>query len=95
MTEAALPSTKELDECFAAACVDRGKLLAFYDVRLVFASYSEVLGSIAAACLKHGLYTRVQMAHLLADMLADALTRDSIAECQRKVGDDPIVGGKQ
>lgn len=85
----------ELDECFAAVAADRTKILSFYDVRFAFASYCEVLGSISAACIKNGIYTRTQIAHLLADMLADALTRDSQSECIRKFGDDPIVGGKQ
>ena len=89
------PLQGELDECFAAIAADRTKVLAFYDVRFVFASYCEVLGSIAAACIKNGIYNRKQIAHLLADMLADAVTRESNAECQRKFGDDPIVGGKQ
>ena len=87
--------TDELDECFTAVAADRTKVLAFYDVRYVFASYCEVLGSISAACIKNGIYTRTQIAHLLADMLADALTRESEAECVRKVGTDVIVGGKQ
>jgi hypothetical protein len=94
MTEPKSP-TAELDECFQAVAADRTKILSFYDVRFVFASYCEVLGSIAAACIKNNIYTRTQIAHLLADMLADAVTRESNAECQRKFGDDPIVGGKQ
>lgn len=90
-----LESTKMLDECFAQIAADRDKVIAFYDVRYVFASYCEVLGSISAACIKNSIYTREQMAHLLADMLANALTRESNTACQRKMGDDAIVGGKQ
>jgi hypothetical protein len=54
-----------------------------------------VLSSLAAACIKNDVYPRVAMAHLLADMLADALTRESKTECQRTLGPDAIVGGKQ
>lgn len=87
--------TELLDECFAQIAADRTKILAFYDVRYCFASYCEVLGSIAAACIKNNVYSREQVAHLLGDMLANALTRESNTECVRKYGDDPIVGGKQ
>jgi ferritin-like protein len=87
--------TDALDECFAAVAADRTKVLAFFDVRHVFASYCEVTGSIAAACIKNGIYDRTQTAHLLADMLADALTRDSNSKCERRFGDEIVEGSKQ
>jgi hypothetical protein len=85
----------KLDECFAQIAADRDKVIGFYDVRFVFASYVEILASIAAACIKNNIYTRENMAHLLADMLANAITRDSTTTCQRTLGTDAIVGGKQ
>lgn len=84
-----------LDECAKQVFADRDKVIAFYDVRLVFASYAEVLGSLAAAMIKNEIYTRAAMAHLLADMLADAVTRESKTECVRTLGTDAVVGGKQ
>lgn len=86
---------KSLDECAAQVFAGRDKVIAFYDVRLVFASYAEVLGSLAAAMIKNEIYSRAAMAHLLADMLADALTRESTTACVRTLGTEAIVGGKQ
>lgn len=85
----------KLDECFKQIAADRDKVIAFYDVRFVFASYCEILASIAAACVKNQIYTREQMAHLLVDNLANALSRESTTACQRTRGDDAVVGGKQ
>lgn len=84
-----------LDECFKQVTTDRDKVIAFYDVRYVFASYCEIVASIAAACIKNEIYTREQMAHLLADNLANALSRDSKTACVRTLGTDAVVGGKQ
>jgi hypothetical protein len=84
-----------LDECFAQVVAGRDKVIAFYDVRYVFASYCEVLASIGAACIKNNVYSREDMGRLLGDMIGNALTRESKTTCQRTLGDDAIVGGKQ
>lgn len=47
-----------LDECFAAVIASRDAIIPFYDCRFVFASYCEVLGSLAASLIKNGIYTR-------------------------------------
>ncbi len=84
-----------LDECAAAVFSDRDKIVAFYDVRYVFAAYSEALGSLAAAMLKNEIYSREVMEQLLEDVKQDALTRKSNSRCQRTIGTDVIRGGKQ
>jgi len=85
----------KLDECAAAVFADRDKVVAFYDVRYVFAAYCEVLGSLAAAMIKNDIYPRAVMESLLEDVKKDALTRISTTGCNRQVGNDVIVGGKQ
>lgn len=85
----------KLDECFAQIVADRDKVIQFYDVRYVFASYTEVLASIAAAMIKNNIYTPQVMEALLADMVQNALTRDSKTVCQHTFGEDVIVGSKQ
>jgi hypothetical protein len=84
-----------LDECFAAVIASRDAIIPFYDCRFVFASYCEVLGSLAASLIKNDIYTRKNIAHMIATMLADALTRESKTECVRKVGEEIIEGRKQ
>lgn len=84
-----------LDECFAAVLASRDAVIPFYDCRFVFASYCEVLSSLAASLIKNSIYTRENVAHQLAGMLADALTRESKTECVRKVGGEVIEGRKQ
>jgi hypothetical protein len=84
-----------LDECATQVFADRDKIIAFYDVRYVFAAYCEVTASIAAACIKNDIYTREQMGRLLGDLVGNALTRESKTTCQRTLGDDAIEGGKQ
>jgi hypothetical protein len=95
MTDKPEDKWAKLDECAAQVFADRDKIIAFYDVRFVFASYVEVLASLAAAMIKNDIYSREAMAHLLGDMMANALTRESKTECQRTLGTDAIVGGKQ
>ena len=84
-----------LDECFAAVIASRDAIIPFYDARFVFASYCEILGSLGASLIKNGIYTRENVAHMLATMLADSITRDSKTVCIRKIGDEVIEGRKQ
>jgi hypothetical protein len=85
----------KLDECFAQIVADRDKVIQFYDVRFVFASYCEILGSLIAAMLHNNIYTPEQMAALMTDFVTNALTRKSTTTCQRTLGEDVIQGSKQ
>ena len=84
-----------LDACFAQALDARDALTSFHDARYCFASYSEILSSLAAAMIKNQILTRKEVAHLLGDMMAEALTRDSSTPCKRTFGDTVFEGGKQ
>jgi hypothetical protein len=89
------PEIKQLDECFAILRKGRDEVAAFYDVRLVFASYAEILAGLAAGIIKNKIYSPGQMGALLADMVQDALTRESKTVLELRHGTDVIEGGKQ
>jgi hypothetical protein len=89
------PEVKQLDECFAIICKNRNEVASFYDVRLVFACYTEIVASLAAGIIKNKVYAPAQMGALLADMVAEALTRDSQTVLELKHGTDVIQGTKQ
>jgi hypothetical protein len=89
------PEIKQLDEVFAILRQGRDQVAQFYDVRLVFASYAEILAGLAAGILVNKIYTPQQMGALLADMVQDALTRESKTLLEVRHGTDVIQGGKQ
>ena len=89
------PELKQLDECFEILRKNRDEVAAFYDVRLVFASYLEIVGGLAAGIIKNKVYSPAQMGALLADMVQDALTRESKTVLELRHGTDVIQGRKQ
>ena len=85
----------KLDECFQQVANQRDNLTPFYDGRIIFACYAEMVQSLAASLIHTGGYSPQQMAILLADLVADALTRESKTKLMRVSGDDVIAGGTQ
>jgi hypothetical protein len=95
MTDLDAEVSAKLDEAFKQVTAQRDTLAQFYDARLLLACYVEVVSSLAASLIHVQIYSRVQVAHLLADMLADSLTRESRTQVKRIHGNDVIEGGKQ
>jgi hypothetical protein len=84
-----------LTACYTAALDSRDQLTAFYDARHVFASYNEIISSLAAALIKNKIYTKREVAEIMAFTMAEALTRDSTTPVKHTYGTDVIAGGKQ
>lgn len=85
----------QIDECLKKMYADREVTLSFYDARIIFAGYSEILASLGASLIATGVYPREVVAHLLADMLADTLTRESKTKIVYSGGESGVEGGKQ
>lgn len=84
-----------VDECLKKMHADREAILSFYDARIVFAGYSEILSALGASLIATGVYPREVVAHLLADMLADSITRESKTKIVYSSGTDGVEGGTQ
>jgi hypothetical protein len=85
----------KLTECFTAVEKEITKIASFYDVRLVLASLMEMSSRLAAATVKHNIYTIDQVAELFVATIVITTERESNAKCLKVHGDDVIEGTKQ
>ena len=85
----------KLTECFIALEKEVTTIASFYDVRLVLAGVMEMASRLAAASVKHNIYTDDQIVELFLGSLKITLERESGAKCLRVHGDDIIEGSKQ
>jgi|ERR1035437_9469491 hypothetical protein len=88
-------TTQMMDEVFSKLVEQRDQLAAFYDVRVLFAAYSEILIGLGAAMIHTDVYPRDAVAHLLAEVMVGAITRESTTRVERRSGQDVIQGSKQ
>jgi hypothetical protein len=88
-------TTQMMDEVFSKLVEQRDQLAAFYDVRVLFAAYTEILSGLAAAMIHAGVYPRDGVAHLLTELMVSAITRESTTTVERRTGQDVIQSVKQ
>ena len=72
---------KMVEDCLTQCVNLRGQLCAFYDARIVFASFCEIVSSLGASLIHTKVYPPEIVARMLSDLMADALTR----ECSTKL----------